>query len=390
MRPIPMLAVLALCTALAGSALAQAPASPVPGLIDRAARAYEAGNCPEVLAALEAIPEPNRALAVDGVSHYRWGFCLAALRRPGAEAHYRDAAALLGEEARGKATRVEAPFYQVNALLNLGKPDDARAAAAAATQRWSQGTLTVAADDPTGWFQLAKLFRDAGNPQGALEPARRAMAAHAKGPRRLRAAYLERIADLALEQKDVELARQANEALGGATGPGAELREARVRIAAGDLAGAKALLDPAARRAGEAATDARYVVAALDRVLELEGWGLAPVAPAGAGASLALDDVRRGLGETARAASAAIDRANPVEMPKLRGPGTRPGPSPAFERELRDLQARFAGFLVEALRRGAPLQEWAVVDGYPQLLHNPWLAVFVQRIRGPREAALLP
>lgn len=397
-RLAPALVLLALAPPAPAQSPAQAPQSPPDGIaaqIERGARAYEQGNCAEVLAAYAAVPDAENALALDGITLYRWGYCLAAQGRPGAEAKYQKSAESLGFETTTPAARLEAHFYRVNALLNLQRAAEAQEAARLAVERYRGGTLVVPADDPAAWFQLGKLFRDAGDAKGALEPFTRALQVHEKGPAKLRRAYLERILDLATQQQDVELARRVNRELDtGATDERASAaREGRILLAAGDYEGAREAFDKAGRGGGSAAMDAQYAAAAARRALELRGWGREPVRTLPDGrnvADLATDDVRGALREVAVEAFKLFEQGHTVEVPRKKGQGTNAAPPPEDVRRLHDLQARFVGLLVDAVARRVPLQEWCVVDGYPPLVHNPWTVLYVQRAARDRDQQLIP
>ncbi|MFN7966596.1 MAG: hypothetical protein U0V87_13005 [Acidobacteriota bacterium] len=125
-----------------------------------AAAAYEAGRCAEVLSLYAGLPADT---ALDGVSQYRWGFCLAEQRQPGAEERYSKAAEQLGREADRPGSNLLVHFYRVNALLNLDRKDDAKAAALAAITAWKGARFTVPADDAVSWFRLGKLTVDSGD-----------------------------------------------------------------------------------------------------------------------------------------------------------------------------------------------------------------------------------
>ncbi len=387
-----VLVVLCVAVPAAGRA-ADAPPSVTATQIERAARAYDQGNCREVLAAFAAVPNAEQELSLDGLSQYRWGYCLGATGQAGGPEHYKRASEVLTLEAQSKSARLEAYFYGVNALLNLDQRDEARRTAQLAIERYRGGTLTVPADEPQAWFQLGKLFRDSGDPKGALEPFTRAVAEAEKGRRTLRGAYLERIADAAGEQQDGELGRRAL-ALLAKTSPGAESgpQQARLLVAEGKLQDARDLFARAARGAGDAASDAQYAVALLDRTLELDPQ-LKPVLVDGHGqplTGLSRDDLRKAAADAARDAYAAMS-GRVVEAPRPNGrPGTRPIPAPEDAARMAAAQARWSGALLEALRRGVSLQEWAVQDGYPALFFSPWTNLFVDRVAPDRRDQIVP
>lgn len=366
---------------LAPSARAAQTPETVAAQISRAAAAYEAGNCAEVLAAFDALGNPAEELALDGLSQYRWGFCLASSRRQDATPQYEAAARILEGELQSPAARLEAYFYRVNALLNLERREEAKAAARLAVERYRGGTLTIPSGQPQSWFQLGKLFRDAGDSKAALEPYRRAIELHEKGTP-LRQAYLTRIADLAVEQQDADLARRASAALGeAADSPGALARDARLRLAAGDFEGARRQFLAAAKGGGEAGMDAQYAAEGTRRIAEVASWGVTIPVTDEKGVPLAdlpLEDLRAALGGTARAAWEALE-GRVVEVPRPKGEGTRPAPHPDVVARYRPIQARFAGLLREAIRRQAPLQVWAIQDGYQVIVHHAWDTVVVQR-----------
>ncbi len=385
--------VLVLCVAVpAAGRAADAPQSVTATQIERAAKAYDQGNCREVLAAFGAVPNAEQELSLDGLSQYRWGYCLGATGQPGGPERYKRASEVLVLETQSKAARLEAYFYGVNALLNLDRRDEAARIAQLALERYRGGTLTVPADEPQSWFQLGKLFRDAGDPKGALEPFTRALTEAEKGRRTLRSAYLERIADAAGEQHDGELGRRAL-ALLARNSPGTESgpQQARLLVAEGRLQEARDTFARSARGAGDAASDAQYAVALLDRALEL-GPQLKPVTVDGSGqplTGLSRDDLRKLAADAARDGYAAMT-GRVVEVPRPNGkPGTRPMPAPEDAVRVGAAEARWSGALIEALRRGQSLQEWAVQDGYPALFFAPWSSLFVERVAPERSQQLL-
>ncbi len=365
---------------------------PISAQIDRAAKAYDQGDCQEVLAAFLALPDPEHDLALDGLSQYRWGFCAGLLRQGDPGPHFRAAADILADELKSPNPRLEAFFYRTNALLNLKRQDEAAATARAAIERWTAGKLTVPADDAGAWFQLGKLFVDGGDAKGAAPHFRRALDAAAAAHKPLRQAYVERIADFALAQRDSVLARKAADALSTADPnslPAME-RSGRLLVALGDYTAARDRLRQALRVPGEAAVDVQYMAAALDRVLEVSQWGEKPreTLPEGRPVSgLTDEELKAALRDCAKAFQ---DVNGPVvEVPRPTGAGTRPAPHPEVAARLHEIQTRFAGLLVEAMRRQASLQEWSVPDGYAMLIHTPWANAFIQKVDKDRASQLI-
>lgn len=230
---------------LAVLAAPDAASSPAPDAvatqIERVASAYDQGNCTEVLAAIRSLPNPEQDLALDGLSQYRWGFCLGLTGQGDPNSHYTAAADILGLELKSRSPRLDAFFYRVNALQNLKRADEATATAKDAIARWKAGTLTAPAGAPASWFQLGKLFVDGGDPKGAAAHYRRALDAAAESKRPLRSVYTERIADFALAHKDTDLARKAVSALSAADPDSLSTieRSGRLLLALGDVAGAR-------------------------------------------------------------------------------------------------------------------------------------------------------
>lgn len=381
---------------LAVLAAPDAASSPAPDAvatqIERVASAYDQGNCTEVLAAIRSLPNPEQDLALDGLSQYRWGFCLGLTGQGDPNSHYTAAADILGLELKSRSPRLDAFFYRVNALQNLKRADEATATAKDAIARWKAGTLTAPAGAPASWFQLGKLFVDGGDPKGAAAHYRRALDAAAESKRPLRSVYTERIADFALAHKDTDLARKAVSALSAADPDSLSTieRSGRLLLALGDVAGARDQFRKAGRIAGEAAVEVQYMASALDRVLELNEWGEKPrdTLPNGKAISgLSSDELQAALRDCAtdfRQVQGPV-----VEVPRPKGPGTRPAPHPAVARRLHEVQARFAGLLLEALRRQATLQEWSVPDGYAQLIRSAWAGAFMQRADPDRSSQLI-
>lgn len=355
-------------------------ASDADGLM-AAAAAYEAGRCAEVLSLYAGLPANA---TVDGVSQYRWGFCLAEQRQPGAEERYTKAAEVLAREAAGKQAPLLVHFYRVNALLNVERKDEAKDAALAAIAAWKAGQLTVPADDAVSWFRLGKLTSDSGDAKGALEPFRRAIAIAATKPGALRQAYLERIANYAREQGDTDLSTAALAELEkvAPSSPKTLLQRAQLLIEARRWDEAKALLDPAGRGPSDEAMSARYTAGIVDRAREVDGWKLAFAKQTADGrtfSSLKDEELLQAIAEAGGAGYRAMSGAS-REVARKRNSGTRPVPTPATAADMQQAQAVFVGALLEALRRGAPLQEWAVQGGFPLLIFQPWETLFNQRL----------
>jgi len=369
-----------------------AAADPAPAAtLERAAAAYEAGRCAEVLSLLAplAARDPD---ALDGLSEYRRGWCTSRLHRGDPRPSYERAAEKLAREAAEPTASLDVHFYLVNALLNLGRKDEAREAALRALDLVQRGTLQVPEDDPRAWFRLGKLARDADRPEEAREPFTRALDLVEAG-RPLRRAYLERIAGAAAAMGDGALAERAARLLGkGDTTPRGVFARARALLAAGRLDEAREAYRDAARRPGDRGMEARYALHVLDRVDELGEWGLSPATTTADGrpiASLERAGLRAALAATAREAFRAM-QAPPVEVPRRKRPGTKPAPSPETREELHRVQARMCGLLLEALRRGIDLRPWAAVrDGYAPLLFHRWEKLYLDRARKEREAQVI-
>ena len=381
------------CVALA-AALAMIPTTlgqDTAALLARAAAAYDQGRCTEVINAYTQA-EARQPEAIDGIAEYRWGFCLAHLRRPGARERYEVAIDKLGEVAGQPGARLEEHFYLVNALLNLGRSNDARQRAARAVAAWKGGELTVPEDQPEAWFRLGKLFRDSGDAAGAVEPFTRAVEAAEQGAP-LRDAYLERIARGAGQVGQQELALRAARLLEkeGQAGATSMLRVARARLAGGDFEGARRAFSEAARGRGEMALAAQYALRGLDRIAELSKWGaeLPTTTPDGrALASLGPAEIKDELTAAAREAWTALS-GRIVEAPRKKKPGTRPVAHPETRAAMRRAQTRFAGVLAEAMRRGLPLREWNVQIGIGPLIFHPWPKLLQQRAGKERSGQLI-
>lgn len=343
----------------------------------QAAVAYDAGRCSQVLGILGALPEASVA-ALDGVSHYRWGYCQGLLRRDSPLDQYRESARKLAVEAEAEDASVDAYFYRVNALLNLRKSDEAREAAARAVERWKGGTLTVAQDDGRAWFRLGKLHRDAGQTKGAAEPFKRALALHDAGDSRLNDAYLQRIADGLRAAGDDEGAMKALAALQKLrpADPQTALREARTLIAGGDYEAARKLVQKARAGTGDTAMLAQYTAYGIVRLQELAKWDLAPAESLADGTPIVEADLRGELRASAREAF-QLFQGPAIEVPRKKNKAvTRLKPAPEVDEQMRITQSIFCGLLKEALLRGAPLREWAIADGYAPLIHHPWRKLF--------------
>jgi tetratricopeptide (TPR) repeat protein len=358
---------------------------------ERIAKAYENGRCAEVLALAQQL-EGRAPGSVDGLTYYRWGFCAARTRRGDPVAHYERAAQLLGEAVASGEAGLQQHFYRVNALINLRRAEQAGSAAQEAVEHWESGQLTVDEDSPAAWFRLGKLYRDAGRGAGALEPFGRALDLAEEG-KPLRDAYLERIARGGREAGDTELAARASALLGEEVPqqPDEALRLARTRLAANDMAGARKAFEAASKASGNLGMTARYAVKAIQRAEELERFGAKPITSLPDGTALSripLNRLRRELAETAQRAFRAI--AHPtIERARRRGPGTRPAAAPETIRRIREIQPQFAGLLIEALRRGAPIRAWAVQSGYGPLVHHRWIKLNQRHDWDRRQKALV-
>jgi tetratricopeptide (TPR) repeat protein len=353
-----------------------------------AAIAYEAGRCPEVLQLYQALPQGTY---VDGVSHYRWGFCLAEQQDPQAREHYEQAATLLGREAGQAKSDLPSHFYRVNSLLNLERNDEARSAAQAAVNAWRAGTLTVPAQDAVSWFRLGKLMIDSGESAEALDPYARAVTIAEQNPTALRRAYLERIIALAAGQSDQALADRAQALLRATQPAGATadpLEAARQAIISNDFEAALEALRPAARQPGtDEAMAARYMSWISERAQELGPWGLQPVSTTLDGkpaAGLTEDELLRAVIEASNEAYLALNGPSREVALKKRN-GTRPEPTPETRARLQAAQARWVGLLIDAIRRKAPLQIWAVQGGFAPLFFARWEQQFVQRLTGSED-----
>jgi tetratricopeptide (TPR) repeat protein len=345
------------------------------GLRERIAEAYEAGRCQQVVALARQL-ERLGPQAVDGITHYRWGFCAARLDRGDPIAHYEEAAERLGEAASEGGAGLEEHFYRVNALINLGRAEASVQAAEAAIESWNAGGFTVDEDSPTAWFRLGKLFRDAGQAAGALEPFGRALEL-AEAGRPLRDAYVERIARGAREAGASELAAKASALLAQrpAEGPADALRVARTRLAANDLDGAQKAFRQARRAGGNLGMIGQYGARAIQRAKRLQRQGLEPIDVLPDGTPLSavpLERLQRELAQTARVAWEVISRPT-IERARKEGPGTRVAAAPETIERMREVRREFVGLLLEALRRGAPIRGWAVQGGYSPLIHHPWI-----------------
>jgi tetratricopeptide (TPR) repeat protein len=385
----PLLAGLALLCGLTTAAAADGASGEAAS--KRIAEAYQKGRCAQVVALAQQL-DSRAPDSVDGITHYRWGFCAARTRRGDPVPHYEKAAELLGEAVANGEAGLQQHFYRVNALINLRRADQAVSAAREAVDHWESGQLTVDEDSPAAWFRLGKLYRDAGRGEGALDPFGRALDLAEDG-QPLRDAYLERIARGAREAGDTGLASRASALLGQEVPdqPAEALRMARTRLAAGDLAGARKAFEAASRASGNLGMTAQYALRAIRRAREVMRFGAEPITSLPDGARLSavpLDRLRRELAETSQRAFQVIAEPT-IERARRNGPGTRPAAAPKTIRRLREIQPKFAGLLLEALRRGAPIRAWAVQSGYGPLVHNPWIKLNRRHDWQARQKALL-
>ncbi|UCF67014.1 MAG: hypothetical protein JSV80_14705 [Acidobacteriota bacterium] len=371
---------------------AASPPAEVLDQLERAGEAYEAGQCSRVLAIYAAI-ERDQPGQLDGIAHYRRGFCSEFLGRGPGRPDYQAAAALLADEVQHPTAPLEAHFYRVNALLNLEQVDQSKAAAQQAVAAWKAGSLLVAQDSPDAWFRLGKLFRDAGDGPGAVEPFRRALETAEKRQLPLRTAYLERIVRAAREVNAGQLLLMASKELEKVApqSPRASIGLARARLAQGDLNGARETYGALKSERGDVGMEAQYALAAIDRAEEVSEAGLAPMRELADGrplSSLSIEELRESLVSLVKDVANAMS-GPAIEVPRKRRPGTRMAPAPELRDELWDLQARFSGVLLECAQRGVPMREWAISHGFAQLVYSPLEKVFVHQQRERRERALI-
>jgi len=135
--------------------LAVTGAPPAPSPAQEALRLYEAERYADARPVLEGLAARGEA---DGAMLYRLAFTLRAAHDPGDRAAFDRAAAKLQEETKG-STRLEPSFYLSNAYRNLDRPNDSKAAAAAATQRIESGAMPEPTE-PLERFRLGKLYED--------------------------------------------------------------------------------------------------------------------------------------------------------------------------------------------------------------------------------------
>lgn len=355
--------------------------------LDQAAAAYDAARCPEVLRLYQSIPAAALG-EVDGIAHYRWAFCLAQARAEGFFDHYKQSADLLARQTEAKDASLEAWFYRVNALLNLQMPAEASTVARQALAQWQAGALTVPEKDPQSWFRLGKLFRDGGEGSGALEPFRRAVDLATQTPGSLRAPYLERIADHAAQQGDNALASRANALLGKAAPAAAgDQRQGRALLAEGKLAPARDWFASRSTGPSDEAMFNQYAVGAIDRTLELSAWNLDPNPVNPDGSPVA--NLREGLLGAAQEAWKTLTQCRVLEVPRKKGPGTRPDIDPDCRKAYGPVQARFAGLILRAVAAGELVREWAVEGGYAPLIIRPWEKLVLDRVAPERNNQLI-
>ena len=166
---------------------------------------------------------------------------------------------------------------------------------------------------------------------------------------------------------------------------------ARTRLAAGDLAGARKAFEAASRALGNPGMTAQYALRTIRRAREVKRFGAEPITrlPDGSRLSaLPLERLRRELAETSRRAFEVIAEPT-IERARRNGPGTRPAAAPETISRLREIQPKFAGLLLEALRRGAPIRAWAVQSGYGPLVHHRWVKLNRRHDWDRRQKALL-
>jgi hypothetical protein len=366
-----------ICALLFFATAIAAPSADVATVSARAAEAYDAGDCARVLTLYEGVAENERS-ALDGLSHYRWGFCLGALRRGDPQAHFRRAVEALSAATKNGGS-LDERFYLVNAHLNLRETDEARAQANAAVEAYRAGSLSVPENDPNAWFRLGKLFREAGRLEEATTPYRRAIETAAKEGNELSDAYLERIADGARIAGDLELAKTAQEMLTGGEPPKSPrdlLREGRRLVADEKYEQARELFNEARKARGAVGMIAQYSEQTVERILEVQRFGLAPATTLPDGTPIDVVDLRPALAEGAQRAWKVIREGETKEVKRKRGEGTRLAPTDETKQEIWLNQAEFVGLLRRGVLVGADLRGWAIADGYAPLIHKKWIRIF--------------
>ena len=150
---------LAFC-ALAGAARGADDLQPIK---EEAVRLYDKGLYDEARSSLEQL---DAARALDGPMLYRLFFCERATGHED-DAHKvleRARQTLEGEVAASHS--LESSFYLANSYVNLGRAEDAKAAAHEMTTRIEKGK-TPAPTSAIGQFQLGKLYQDQGRQDDA-------------------------------------------------------------------------------------------------------------------------------------------------------------------------------------------------------------------------------
>jgi len=130
---------------------------------ETAIRLYDQGVYDQARTALRQLDD---AAALDGPLLYRLFFCEKATGHEDDAKKALDRARAALETGIPAARTLEDSFYLANTYANLGRVDDARAAAHDATTRVESGKLAQPAT-AMGNFQLGKLYQDQGRPAEA-------------------------------------------------------------------------------------------------------------------------------------------------------------------------------------------------------------------------------
>jgi tetratricopeptide (TPR) repeat protein len=353
--------------------------------------AYDAGLYPEALTLFEAVDAEG---AADGLVLYRMAYCYSAVQRDrtrSQQTYERALSALEGRVATATA-RLEEHFYLVNALLNLGRPEEAKVAAARATEAVESCAVAVGPDG-TSAFRVGKLYGDSGNTERQAAWYRRALAQFDSEPSPP-PAYIERavtaLASFALEGGDWDDAAARLERLHGLYPDNSStlLRLYVAQALSGDFDGASESLRKAREAGGARSEDIVYLEGMLKKTRRIMGAGhpISVTEPDGrtypslSRAELeeriraAITDGRELIGAPAEEGSYVIE---------LRGKQKRElkVPGPELLARIDTAQARLLMLSFEIVRRDLSMRETAFAAGAAPLILHDWRGQWIQAHR---------
>ncbi len=376
---------------------APAPPSPPSQDVRLGIAAYDAGKYLESTLALE---KADKAGALDGPALYRLGFGYDTVRQDHAAAiavYERARAAIEDRVAKGAAT-LEERFYLVNTLKNLKQTDAARAASNATLDAIKTCKLYVPPDGDAA-FRVADLMRESADADGRLLWLRRSVDEFSKTPANT-SPYAKRAAadlaplDLAAGRWSTALLALERLSADSPTDPNLRFQVIVARVGTGDFDGALRDVERVRPIAGERVDDLAYIEGMIRKArrMRLAGhpfrWeqadGKLPSDLSGDDLGLQMrDSAEKGRllvnNPPSEGDTVVVERGKQKTKVRL--------PSPGILAKIDEEQGRLLALTLEAVRRGAPIQEAAFTAGIAPLVLRDWREIWVQNRRDEDVAA---